>query len=854
MKIRLHTYIILGLCFLISLSSYAQTAENVVLKHYDESIFVISNYSGTDASTKERRSVQQLLDLNIGGFRFYLEWEKQQNKLMLRNAYGGSTPFIDELNKIKRNLENKPDKILTLFLDFNVNVNELWQLIDESGISPYLYEHNPKVGWPSLKEMVDTGKRLVIFGMQEHRNTPDWLHYIWDHAVEPYYSIMEAPDFIGEFLKGDPKNSLLIYNDYNFPRKQDRPDQTFFDITRNPYLIEHVKNVWMETGKTPNFIMLDSYQNWIMNVLYTLRSFITIKGTVTFNSQTLNYVSWEGTNSLTSGKFCFPVGPGESITLAPQSPGYRFKPESVTFEEPEQNKSQHFIATPFEITENLEAYYNFENGAKDNSINNFNGKEVGMQYHTDPERNMVASFDGKGYIMLPKAEDLKIRDHDFTISAWVKIDKYIKDKADYCIIGTSSSSYQQGIHLNIRDQKPYFGFFANDLQGKIKLDENRWHYIVWRYNKLNGEQAIFVDGKLDSRSLGHPTYKGRENIFIGLAYNPSTAMIGSIDNLTIWSRTLSDEEIWNLSRDVIELIPPKNIFVKYPLFSRIGIIALSVAFLLFLYWKLPLNLGTKKRIISQEKLKELENSVASDYPNKNFIQLFGDFKAVDKNGEDITNQFTPKLKQLFLLILVYSQRNKKGISTRELSDILWPDLSYQNAKNSRGVTIRKLRIILESFENIEIIFNVDCWTIQFSKNVYCDYVECLKLLNENKDAHPDFYLDFYKIIRAGEVFKGESHDWLDDYKGFIGNNIVDVIMKFINNLDIEEDHELILKLSDRILITDPVNDQAISYKIKVLISQNNINTAKFTYEKFATLYEELYNEKLALTFDDLVKS
>jgi len=206
------------------------------------------------------------------------------------------------------------------------------------------------------------------------------------------------------------------------------------------------------------------------------------------------------------------------------------------------------------------------------------------------------------------------------------------------------------------------------------------------------------------------------------------------------------------------------------------------------------------------------------------------------------------------LILVYSQRSKKGISTKELSQYLWPDLSYQNAKNSRGVTIRKLRLILERLDEAEILFNVDCWTIRFSKSLYCDYAECLKLMKDSKDRSPSFYLDFYRIIRAGEVFKGESHDWLDDHKGFVGNNIVDVLLKFIHQLDMENDHQLILKLADRILVTDPVNDQALSFKLRALVMQNNLNTAKYTYDKFAALYEELYGEKLDLSFDDLIRS
>lgn len=845
------------LILLISLllAQTSRAAEDIVFKHYNESIFVISNYSGTDATLKERESVAELLP-KVGGFRFSLEWERQNNELMLKNARGGSTPFLDKLILIRKYLEDNPTKILTLFLDFNVNTNELSDVIDSSGIEPYLYVHNLKSEWPTLKNMVETGKRVVVFSMQQHRNSPEWLHYVWDYAVEPYFSILEAPDFNGEFLKGDPKSSLLIFNDYNFPKRVEQPDKSFFNTTQNPYLIEHAKNVWRGTGKTPNFIMLDQYQNWILKVLYQLRDFKTVRGTVTFNALPLSYVSWVGMNSLTSGNYCFPLGPGETLTLTPKSPGYRFNPETVVIEEPQKDKLQHFIAIPLKITEDLEAYFGFDNDVSDYSLNGFNGKEVGIEYREDTERNKVAVFGENSHVILPKAGKLKIRDHDFTISVWIKIKDYnvkSKDK-DISIIGAKGSSYQESIHLMIREQKPYFGFYSNDLRGKTIIEPGRWYHLACRYNKLTGEQAIFVDGKLDSRSLGHPAYKGRDNIYVGMSgFDSSSYMNGEVDDLVIWSRTLGDEEIWSLSKDLVDLAQNRGVFARYPLISRVGIGVFILALLSFIYFRLPAKYRRKK-YLSASELHELESS-GDDYPERNYIQLFGDFRVVGNNGEEITGQFTPKIKQLFLLILVSSQQSRKGISTKDLSKLLWPDLSYQNAKNSRGVTIRKLRIILKQLDQVDVVFQVDSWMLRFSKAVYCDYVECLKLLaDNNRDNNPGFYLDFYKTIRAGEVFASESHEWLDDYKGHVGNNIVDNLLKFINHLNIETDGELILKLADRILVTDPINDQALSFKLRTLVKQDNLNTAKFTYDRFATLYFEMYNEKLELTFDDLLNS
>ena len=843
---------ILMCCFFVVLTLSAKTSEEILMKQYDETIFVISNFSGVDANLNETRNIQELLDQNIGGFRFYLEWEKQKNQLMIKKADGASISLRQTMHEIKNYLENKPDKVLTLFLDFSTNINELNDIFQELGINKYLYTYDAKEGWEPVKTMLEKNKRLVVFSMQEHRNSPDWLHYVWNHAVEPYFSIWEAPVFKGEFLKGDPKNSLLIYNDYNFPRKSDSFDNLKYETNQNPYLIEHIKNTWTNTGKTPNFIMLDRYEGWIVGIVSYLRGFKYIKGTVTYNTQILDYVSWEKTGSLTSGKYCFPVGPGDNMVLTPHSPGFRFTPGTITFNEPKENIVQHFVATSLEITDNLEGHYTFAKEARDYSVNGFNGKPQNVRFINDSTRSSVAVFGVNSFITLPGAEKFKIRDHDFSVAAWIKLKEYTLEKRDYCILGTKNNSYQQGIHLLIRDKKPYFGFFNNDLQGKTILEAGIWYHLVWRYNKLNGEQAIYLNGKLDSRSLGHPAYKGRDDLYIGVAgFNWSSNMNGAIDNLSIWSRALGEEEIWQLNKEVIEIVPIHNIFIIYPILSWSTVFILAISIILIIGFKLKGKI--RKQPTAADKIRKIDQIVIRK-PEANYIQLFGDFKVLDKEGNEITSLFTPKLKQLFLIILLYSKRNKNGISTQELTDILWQGHSSQSAKNSRGVTIRKLRLIIESLDSVQINFHIDRWSMAFSGNVYCDYVECLKLLKREKIHDTDFNLNFYHIIQEGELFKGESYDWLDDFKGFVGNNIVDILLKFISELTIINDNELILKLADRILETDPVNDQALACKLKVLIKQNNSNLAKFTFDRFSLLYEEMYGEKFSGKFDEMIAS
>jgi len=83
----------------------ARTSEVELMKQYDETIFVISNFSGVDANLNEPRTIRDLLNENIGGFRFYLEWEKQHNQLMIKKVDGTSIPFRQSMLEIKNYLD-----------------------------------------------------------------------------------------------------------------------------------------------------------------------------------------------------------------------------------------------------------------------------------------------------------------------------------------------------------------------------------------------------------------------------------------------------------------------------------------------------------------------------------------------------------------------------------------------------------------------------------------------------------------------------------------------------------------------------------------------------------------------------
>jgi DNA-binding SARP family transcriptional activator len=822
--------------------------------NYDQTIQIICNLSDLNSQRAEKRSIENLLGQNVGGFRFHLYWDNEHSQLLYRRPDGEMHDFTPVIDEIGNYLEREPDKILTIFLDLDLPIDSLQKVFKEKDFLKYFHRQAKNKDWPTISEMLQSDRRIVLFTMEQIFNQPDWLHHIWNHAVEPYFSLFEAPNFLGEFLKGDPKNDLLIINDFNIPSNRLEKNPVYIiDQNTNHYLLNHCLTIWRNTGKAPNFIFLDQYSSRMQTIVNNLLSFNTISGRLTYNRETLDYVNWEGReNCQTSGKYIFPIVPGDRFTLKPSVPGLKFTPESVNYDEPASSIIQNFVANPLDITEGLVAFYPFENGAADESHSNKHGKPARVSFETDKIRGSVASFKGNSYIVLPKAEELKLRDHSFTISAWVKLAR--NDNRDNSILGTTVKSYQEGIHFTIREKRPYLGFYANDIQGYQEIEEGIWYHIVARYNKLNGEQAIFVNGVLDNKSLGHAAYQGKEEIIIGNASFGWRAFFnGEMDNLAIWERPLGDQEIFNLAMDVESITPPKP--DKFDLMMILVIIG-GLGIIIF-------TLVVVRR--SRNKSTSIHNGVHKSFQpditipsgsfqlkDKNLIKLFGSFKILSRNGTDITAEFTPKIKSLFLAILLHSTKSKNGISTEELTAIVWPEHSFKSAKNSRGVTMRKLRVILEQLDKVEIEFKRDRWIVQLSDDAYCDYFECIQLLENPQFNNLEYYYRLFHIVEDGQIVKNENYEWMDDIKGYVDYRVIDLLLKYIGLLNDEKDADLILKIIDRIHISDPVNEKAVELKIKILLAQDNSNYARYCYDTFSRNFEDFYGQAYQKSFEEVV--
>lgn len=258
--------------------------------------------------------------------------------------------------------------------------------------------------------------------------------------------------------------------------------------------------------------------------------------------------------------------------------------------------------------------------------------------------------------------------------------------------------------------------------------------------------------------------------------------------------------------------------------------------------------------------KEKEEDEAAIPPAETFfdrsrsaVSLLGTFNVRDKEGNDITHIFTPRLKSLFILLILYTEKSPQGILTKKATDILWADREEDAARNNRNVTLRKLRVVLEKVGDIEIVNDNGFMRIHWGENVFCDYrtaLECIHKLKENGEQNDTRLLNqILEVLLYGPLLSNTILEWLDDFKDAYSSMSIDLLRNLLSVH--RENQEMVLRITDIMFRHDPLSEEALAAKCSVLYMQGKKGLAQRVYDRFCKEYRDLLGEECKIPLSDL---
>lgn len=255
----------------------------------------------------------------------------------------------------------------------------------------------------------------------------------------------------------------------------------------------------------------------------------------------------------------------------------------------------------------------------------------------------------------------------------------------------------------------------------------------------------------------------------------------------------------------------------------------------------------------QESGPATETDTGSGY----VISLLGGFKVMGKDGSDISSKFTPKLRSLFVwLLLRTGGLPENTVLTDELTEVFWFGLEKSAATNNRNVNFNKLRLIFNDIGDIRIIMKRNIVSFIVGDGISCDYLDAVALLESMRDSAR---IDLDTLDRAlrlcarGALLSGFESDWLDSYKAAYSELIVSVMMKSTESPAVSSDNNLSVRIADCILRVDALDEFALRLKCRVLNSNGHKGLARDTYDKWRSDYRRAMAADPQLSFEDVIK-
>lgn len=281
--------------------------------------------------------------------------------------------------------------------------------------------------------------------------------------------------------------------------------------------------------------------------------------------------------------------------------------------------------------------------------------------------------------------------------------------------------------------------------------------------------------------------------------------------------------------------------------------AISAAFLFFL-----LSIIKRRKKVGQTRSYENklhEGTTKMRDPSKNAIYLFGHFTVFNHLGNEISYQFSPLMKELFLFILYKSSEDGEGVTSEQIYDTIWPDKQLKNAKNIKGVTINKIRNTLTDINGIELIYENKIYMIKTEAPLYYDYLSFTTLLKNLTFSIGEMNSkELYDIISRGPFLKSKEMDFLDFFKSEVSNKIINIAPHILNYYYRQKKFTACISFAKSLYHTDELYKSAFYFIIQANLALGRISEAKRHYTKYTIKYQEIQDQDYDLMFADVVKA
>ncbi len=422
-------------------------------------------------------------------------------------------------------------------------------------------------------------------------------------------------------------------------------------------------------------------------------------------------------------------------------------------------------------------------------------------------------------------------------------------------------SYHDLFGYSIKDSSLFRKFEITKIMDDMSVANSMWidkntrnyYALIFEKTKFNGNLQL-IKGNIDSPEI---ELLGTRIPFKFLDIRSYAGLLSMPEQNKLYALTSYNTDSATTQAQIFSInYPPNKLIVKSQPENVLGKseYLFIIAFVLFaavLAWFIKFRKKDKTLVpaynySNSEKLSSPSDgfpSYTESETHEHKLVFFGGFQVFNKDNEDITSKFSPLLKELFLLIILHTFKNNKGISSDKITEILWFDKSEKSARNNRAVNIAKLKAILSEIGDCEISKKTGYWKVVPSDlKIISDYQEFLYITASKNHLTTQKIERLLTITKKGAFLHNVHYDWLDNFKAEISDIITETLINYAGTLDLQKDSDLIIQLADCVFNFDMLNEEAMILKCKAEYYHGKHSLAKSTYQKFFKDYKIMYGQ------------
>jgi hypothetical protein len=168
----------------------------------------------------------------------------------------GGYPFTDVLEQIREFLVSHPEEVLLIVLEDYVSPQEIAAAFAETRLYELVYE-GPSSPWPTLGELVEADRRLIVF-LESGSNDVPWLRPVIGNIQETPYTFHTPADFSCEPNRGGTQGSLFLVNHWIETTPTPKPSNAEI-VNARDVLLPRLRACQRARGRHVNIVSVDFY-------------------------------------------------------------------------------------------------------------------------------------------------------------------------------------------------------------------------------------------------------------------------------------------------------------------------------------------------------------------------------------------------------------------------------------------------------------------------------------------------------------------------------------------------------------------------------------------------------------------